>query len=126
MKKTMMIASVTAMLMTVSMPVVAQAGAESRCKSCHAFTDKNKMGPGLKGVYGKKAGTQAGYKYKFTKYIKGDGWVWDEEHLRAWILDSKKAVKEFTGDKKAKTKMAAQHIKGKKADEIIAFLKGLK
>jgi len=126
MKKTIMIASITALMAAVSIPVSAQAGAEVRCKSCHNFSAKNKVGPGLLGVYGRKVGAQAGYKYKFTKYIKGDGWVWDDEHLRAWILDSKKAVKEFTGDKKAKTKMGALHIKGKKADEIIAFLKGLK
>jgi len=126
MKKTIMIASMAAMMMAVTMPATAQAGAEARCKSCHNFADKNKVGPGLKGVFGSKAGTHAGYKYKFTKYIKDDGWVWDEEHLRAWILDSKKAVKEFTGNPKAKTKMGAQHVKGAKADEIIAFLKDLK
>ncbi len=126
MKKTVMIATVAAMLVAVSMPVAAQAGAESKCKSCHAFTDKNKVGPGLKGVFGSKAGTHAGYKYKFTKYIKGEAWVWDEAHLRAWMLDSKKAVKEFTGNPKAKTKMGAQHVKGAKADAIIAFLQELK
>jgi len=126
MKKTIMIASITALMAAVSIPVSAQAGAETRCKSCHNFSAKNKNGPGLLGVYGRKAGIQAGYKYKFTKYIKDDAWVWDDEHLRAWILDSKKAVKAFTGNPKAKTKMGALHIKGKKADEIIAFLKGLK
>jgi len=125
MKKSAIVASFVAMMFVV-LPATAQAGAESRCKSCHAFSDKNKVGPGLKGVYGRVAGTHAGYKYKFTKYIKGDPWVWDEAHLRSWILDSKKAVKEFTGNPKAKTKMGSQHEKGKKADEIIAFLKGLK
>ncbi len=107
-------------------PVTAQAGAEARCKACHSFGDKNGVGPGLKGVYGSKAGTHPGYRYKFTKYIKGEPWVWDDEHLRAWLDNSKKAVKEFTGNPKAKTKMNPQHIKGKKADEIIAFLKTLK
>ena len=126
MKKTMIVASLAAMVVAFSLPVAAHAGAEARCKACHAFSDKNKMGPGLKGIYGSKAGTHPGYKYKFTKYIKGDPWVWDDAHLRSWILDSKKAVKEFTGNPKAKTKMASQHVKGKKADEIIAFLKGLK
>lgn len=107
-------------------PSLAQAGPESRCKSCHSFGDANRVGPGLKGVYGRKAGTHPGYKYKFTKYIKGEPWVWDEEHLRAFLDDSRKAVREFTGNPKAKTKMGPQHVKGKKADEIIAFLKTLK
>ena len=126
MKKTILITSIAAMMMAIGMPLTAQAGAESRCKSCHSFADNNKYGPGLKGVFGSKAGTHAGYKYKFTKYITDDPWVWDEAHLRAFILDSNKAVKEFTGNPKAKTKMSAQHVKGAKADEIIAFLKELK
>jgi len=126
MKKMIIVTSIATIMVAILLPMVAHAGAEARCKSCHAFSDKNKMGPGLKGVYGSKAGTHAGFKYKFTKYIKGDPWVWDDEHLRAWILDSKKAVKEFTGNSKAKTKMNPLHIKGKKADEIITFLKDLK
>jgi len=126
MKKAWVIMGVLGMCSVALAPMTAQAGAEARCKACHSFDDKNGMGPGLKGVYGRKAGTHPGYKYKFTKYIKGEPWVWDEEHLRAFLDNSKKAVKEFTGNPKAKTKMAAQHIKGKEADEIIAFLKTLK
>jgi len=124
MKKAAIIASVAAIMFAV-LPVAAQAGAESKCKMCHSFSDRNGMGPGLKGIFGSKAGTHAGYKFKFTKYIKGEAWVWDEAHLRDWIFDSKKAVKKFTGNPKAKTKMGARHIKGKNADEIIAFLKTL-
>jgi len=102
----------------------ATAGPEGKCRACHDFGDKNKVGPGLKGIVGRKAGTHPGYTYKFTKYIKpGKAWVWDEEHLRKWMNNSKKAIKEFTGDPNAKTKMGKQHVKGKKADKIFAFLK---
>ena len=103
----------------------AYAGAEGKCKACHKFSDANSVGPGLKGIIGRKAGTHPGFNYKFTKYIKGEPWTWDETHLRKWILNSKKAIREFTGNKKAKTKMPPQHVKGKKADEVIAFLKSL-
>jgi len=114
-------------LMFAALPVSgAYAGPEAKCKACHKFTTKNNVGPGLQGVVGRKAGTNPGFKYKFTKYIKGDAWTWDEEHLRKWMNNSKKAIKEFTGNKKAKTKMPPQHVKGKKADTVIAFLKGLK
>jgi len=97
---------------------------EKRCKACHNFTAKKKVGPGLLGVFGRKAGKMEGFKY--SKSLGGADWVWDEEHLRKWIKNSKKAIKEFTGDKKAKTKMPKQNMKGKKADKIIAFLKELK
>jgi len=104
----------------------AYAAPQDKCKACHKFTAKNSVGPGLQGIVGRTAGTNPGFKYKFTKYIKGDAWTWDEEHLRAWINKSKKAVKKFTGNKHAKTKMPNQHVKGADADALIAFLKGLK
>jgi len=102
----------------------AVAGPEGRCKACHSLGTANKVGPGLKGIFGKKAGQAEGFKY--SKALAGADWVWDEENLRKWIKNSKKAIKEFTGDDKAKTKMGKQNIKGKKADKIIAFLKDLK
>jgi len=126
MKKLLSVASAVALIVAVLPIASAYAGPEAKCKACHKFTTKNNIGPGLQGVVGRKAGTNPAFKYKFTKYIKGDAWTWDEEHLRKWILNSKKAIKEFTGNKKAKTKMPPQHVKGKKADAVIAFLKGLK
>jgi len=107
-------------------PSLATAGPEARCKACHTFTEKHKMGPGLKGVFGSKAGTRPGYRYEFTKYIQGEPWVWDEAHLRAFLDDSNKAVRKFTGNPKARTKMPPQHIRGAQADAIIEFLKNLK
>ncbi len=101
----------------------ATAGPEGKCRACHDFGTKNKMGPGLKGIVGRKAGTFPGYKYSDS--LKNANWVWDEEHLRKWMHNSKKAIKEFTGNPKAKTKMGKQNVKGAKADKIFAFLKGL-
>jgi len=99
----------------------ATAGPEGKCKACHDFGAKNKVGPGLKGIVGRKAGTFPGFKY--SDALKNADWVWDEEHLRKWMHNSKKAIREFTGNPKAKTKMGKQNVKGKKADKIFAFLK---
>jgi len=126
MKKTLWLAGVASMTLAVVLSSSVYAGAEEKCKVCHKFTDQNFVGPGLKGVFGRKAGTHPGYKYKFTKYLKGDAWTWDEESLRAWINNSKKAVKKLTGNKKAKTSMPPQHVTGADADAVITFLKGLK
>jgi len=101
----------------------ATAGPAGKCKMCHDFGAKNKVGPGLKGIVGRKAGTFPGYNYSDS--LKNGGWVWDEAHLRKWIYSSKKAIKEFTGNPDARTKMGNQHVKGKKADKVIAFLKTL-
>lgn len=102
----------------------AMAGAEARCKVCHAFTDKNNIGPGLKGVFGRKAGTHPGFAYGSS--MKKGGWTWDEAHLREWIYNAPEAIKKFTGNPDAKTKMPKYKFKGEKADRIINFLKELK
>ncbi len=99
----------------------ATASPAGKCKACHDFGTKNKVGPGLKGIVGRKAGTFPGYKYSDS--LKNANWVWDEDHLRKWVHNSKKAIKEFTGDSHAKTKMGKQNVKGKKADKLITFLK---
>jgi len=101
----------------------AYAGPEKRCLACHSFGDKNNMGPGLKGVFGRKAGTHPGFEYSG---LKGADWVWDEENLRKWIYDAPTSIKELTGDDKAKTKMPRYKYKGAKADKVIEFLKTLK
>ena len=124
MKKVWMIAAASALLVSGLTASEAMAGAEKKCKACHNFSTKGKVGPGLQGVFGRKAGS-ADFK-KYSKALKHADWVWDEEHLRAWICNSKKAIKEFTGDNHAKTKMPPQKMCGDKADEVIAFLKNLK
>jgi len=95
-----------------------------KCKACHNFTAKKKVGPGLKGVFGRKAGTMPGMRY--SPALAAGDWVWNEKNLALWICDSKKAVKTLSGNASAKTKMGAQRFcdAGKQAD-IIAFLKTL-
>ena len=123
MKKVLMIAAAAVFAMG-AMSGVANAGPEGKCKACHNFTEKNKVGPGLAGVVGRAAGTHAGFKYS-SDLGKG-GWNWDEAHLRKWMCDSKDAIKEFSGNDHAKTKMPKQKVcDAAKQDEVIAFLKGL-
>jgi len=98
-----------------------------KCAACHNFDAKNKVGPGLGGVFNRAAGSMAGFNYKFTASIKpGKAWRWDATHLAAWVCDAGKAVREFTGDAAAKTKMPAQRVCDpvQQAD-LIAYLKTL-
>lgn len=106
------------------MNTTATAGVEGRCRACHSFDSKDAMGPGLGGIFGRKAGSKEGFAYGDS--MKNADWVWDEEHLRKWIYSSQEAIKEFTGDPNAKTKMPDYKFKDAKADEIIEFLKSLK
>lgn len=98
-----------------------------KCASCHDFGQRNMVGPHLGGVFGRKAGSVPGFRYKFSRYIRPDhGWQWDAAHLAAWVCNAKKALRAFTGDAKAKTKMPAQRIcKPAQQADLIAFLRTL-
>lgn len=104
----------------------------NKCAACHSLAAKIEVGPGLgkghgiPGVFNRKAGTFPNFRYKFTKYIKGNGWLWDEAHLREWICDSKKAIRKFTGNVKARTKMPSQRIcDPAKQGAVIAALRSI-
>ena len=60
------------------------------CAACH--TDKpNAMGPTLKGVYGRKAGSIPEFGY--SSAMKRAELVWDETNLRDYIKDPQAKVK---------------------------------
>lgn len=54
------------------------------CGSCHSVTSGQLgAGPSLAGVYGRKAGSQAGYPY--SDALKNSGIVWDAKSLDKWL-----------------------------------------
>ncbi|MBN4061283.1 MAG: cytochrome C [Proteobacteria bacterium] len=123
MKKTLMVAAVAAFMMSGFVATEAVAGPEGKCKACHNFTMKDKVGPHLKGVFGREAG-KSGFK-KHSKALKNANWTWNEENLLKWVCNSKNAIKELTGDPKARTKMPPQKMCGEKGKAVVAFLKTL-
>ena len=121
MKKIMMLTVAAVMAMGTAVIPEAQAGAEGRCKACHDLTGpKHKTGPSLKGVFGRDAGSTDFKKYSAT--MKKGGWKWDEANLRTYLTNTKKGIVTLAGDG-AKTKMSFK-LKGKKLDDVIAYLKG--
>jgi cytochrome c len=80
-------------------PALAQApkpdGAKlfAQCKSCHTIdkAGKDTTGPNLFGVYGRKAGTKAGFA--FSTGMKAYGKTWDDASLNAYLEAPLKVVK---------------------------------
>ncbi len=58
-----------------------------RCASCHDISDSGvtRIGPSLKGVLGRKAGTLPGYSYSAA--LKSTDFVWDETMLDRWLTE---------------------------------------
>jgi len=57
---------------------------ERRCTGCHAM-EGNREGPKLAGVFGRKAGSVAGFG--FSTALKNSNITWDEATLEKWLTD---------------------------------------
>jgi cytochrome c len=67
-----------------------------KCKACHAVGDKakNKVGPMLNGIVGIEIASVEGYKYsKAFMAKKGEGLVWTEAELDAYLTKPKEYIK---------------------------------
>ncbi len=62
---------------------------EKRCTGCHAL-DKIKVGPPLRGVYGRNAGKDAQFTY--SDAVKAASVTWDEATLDRWLTDTESVI----------------------------------
>jgi cytochrome c len=85
---------------------------EKRCTGCHAL-DKNKEGPRLKDVYGRKAGSVQDFNY--SDELKAAKIVWDQVSLDRWLADPDAVVKD--------SDMAFHVPNPKERADIIEFLR---
>ncbi len=88
---------------------------ESRCIGCHS-PDANRVGPMHRGVFGRKAGSQAGYTY--SKALKASDIVWGDATLDKWLTNPQA----FVPGQKMNFKVAKPEDRA----DLIAYLKTLK
>ena len=87
----------------------------NKCLACHAIGDsaKNKVGPELNGLEGRKSGSVAGYNYSDAN--KNSGITWSKETFLEYIRDPKAKI--------PATKMVFAGIKNEnEANNLWAFL----
>jgi len=62
---------------------------KKNCAVCHTLeAGKNKIGPSLAGVVGRKAGSVPGFSYSAANKDSGD--TWDEQTLDTYLTDPRK------------------------------------
>src|SRR6202140_5031893 len=87
----------------------------NKCMACHAIGEgaKNKVGPELNGIDGRKSGTAEGYSYSDAN--KNSGITWNEAQFKEYIRDPKAKI--------PGTKMAFAGIKNdKEVNDLWAFI----
>ena len=114
-------------LLSVAWPTMLSTGAaadepgetlfKKNCAICHTLeAGKNKIGPSLAGVVGRKAGSVPGFAYSAANKSSGD--VWNAQTLDSYLADPRKFM--------PGTKMVfagLKNLQDRKA--LIEYLKGL-
>ena len=89
----------------------------ARCSGCHAVTGRERLGPHLNGVIGRKAGSVPGFHYSAA--MKRSGIVWNKTTLEEYLANPQKEV--------PGNRMPFAGLQDpKKRDEIAAYLATLK
>jgi cytochrome c len=91
---------------------------EEECSECHSIQGKNKKGPTLTAVFGRKAGTVADYA-EYSDGMKASGITWSEATLDQYLTMPRKFV--------PGAKMKYEGLADAKARaDLIAFITTLK
>jgi cytochrome c len=109
------IASSAAASATFAQDVAAGKSSFNKCMACHAIGEgaKNKIGPQLNGLNGRKSGTAPDYAYSDAN--KNSGITWSEAEFKEYIKDPKAKI--------PGTKMAFAGIKNEQEiNDLWAFL----
>ena len=100
----------------------AERGAEvfKKCRGCHLVgaEAKNRVGPHLNGIFGRKAAAVDGFFYsKGLRRAASDGLIWDRERLDAYLENPKALV---SGTRMSFRGLKAPHDR----QDVLAYLRG--
>ena len=109
------VTSLMAVSGALAQDVTAGKSSFNKCMACHAIGEgaKNKVGPELNGLDGRKSGTTAGYSY--SEANKNSGITWGKDVFLEYIKEPKAKI--------PGTKMVFAGIKdAKEASDLWAYL----
>jgi len=109
------VTSLMAVSGALAQDVTAGKSSFNKCMACHAIGEgaKNKVGPELNGLDGRKSGTTAGYSYSDAN--KNSGITWGKDVFLEYIKEPKAKI--------PGTKMVFAGIKNEKeANDLWSFL----
>jgi cytochrome c len=87
----------------------------AKCMACHSV-DASIAGPAHRGVFGRRAGSVAGFDY--SSALMKSAIVWNEKTLDQWLSDPEKLI--------PGQKMGVSVADEKERRDLIAYLKTLK
>jgi cytochrome c len=103
-----------------------------QCQTCHSVVDADgkllagkgaKVGPSLFGVFGRQAGTYAGFKYGESMVAAGvGGLIWDEPNFVEYVQDPAAFLKKKDADNGAKAKMMFKLKDAASAEDVYSYL----
>lgn len=89
------LALAVAALLTAQAPSLGQVGSPAnqafeQCAVCHSTDGSNGTGPTLKGVFGRRSGSVAGFRY--SRAMRDAGITWDEKTLDRYLSNPQEFV----------------------------------
>ena len=96
-RNTPALAGIAALLAVSAAPALADGDPKkgkrvyNKCKTCHELTKtKNKIGPHLVGIFGRKAASVEGFKY--SSAMRNSGITWDEKSIDEYVTKPKEFI----------------------------------
>ena len=124
------LAVIAAVLGLAALPASAQDADKGKtqfaqCRACHSLeAGKIGVGPSLKGVFGRTAGTAEKFSYSADMKAAGEkGLKWDEASMFEYLADPAAFLKKYLGKDSVSNKMPNKFPDEALRKDIIAYLK---
>ena len=96
-----------------------------QCRACHSLdAGKNGVGPSLKGIFGRQAGTVEKYTYSSDMKAAGEkGLKWDDAQMMDYLADPGAFLKKYLSKESVSNKMPNKFPDEALRKNVIAYLK---